>query len=399
MNNRSIDTPLLGVPGRGETEQSGMASSTHQRCELHTLYISGKWNTYYRKLLASFFCLLTFLFCIASLTAQEDESDDAGRDKVVVTTGGRQSTRETITGEILEYDGEKLRIRTKSRPEPREFSSADVVEVLTRQVALHSQGMEQFEQKDYAGAAKSLRDAIEAEPRIWVRRQILAGLIRCHLMQGDYRNAATRFATLYRSDPRTQSFPLIPLAWGRQRPDATFRSDAQGWLLNADEYPAIRLLGASILLEDAQLGETAVATLKDLASNKDRKVGVLASCQQWRLRLGTRTAVNLTDLQLWQQRLETLPDDLRAGPHYLLGRAYVSRKEFELAAVHLLWQPLVQPDDHYLAAQAMLEAADALNAIGQVNGAFVLYEEVVERFSTTSAAQEAAGQLKALSKM
>lgn len=350
-------------------------------------------------ILVGLFCLLACLFWIAPLAAQEDESDNAGHDKVVVTTGGRQSTRETVTGEIVEYNGEKLRIRTKSGQEPREFSSADVVEVLTRQVALHSKGMEQFEQRDYTGAAKSLRDAIEAEPRIWVRRQILASLIRCHLMQGDYRNAATRFVTLYRSDPHTRSFPLIPLVWARQRPDATFRSDAQGWLLDADEYPAIRLLGASVLLEDAQLGETALATLKNLASNKDRKVGVLASCQQWRLRLGTRTPVNLTELQIWQQRLETLPEELRSGPHYLLGRAYVSRKEFELAAVHLLWQPLVQPDDHYLAAQAMLEAADALNAIGQLNGAFTLYEEVAERFPTTSAAQEAAGQLKTLSKM
>ena len=125
-------------------------------------------------------------------------------------------------------------------------------------------------------------------------------------------------------------------------------------------------------------------------------MGGLASCQQWRQRLGNRAEINLTELKSWGQTLEKLPEDLRCGPHYLLGKAYASRKEFELAAVHYLWQPLVQPDDHFLAAKAMLDAAEALQAIGQLNGAFRLFEEVSERFPKTPAALEAAAGLKEL---
>lgn len=341
--------------------------------------------------------LAGILFCVisvSSLVAQDDEMPD----KVVVTPGGRVSAKTTLSGEILEYNGETLRIRTKLGEEPREFSAADVVEVLIRQVPLHAKGLELFQEQDYTGAAKALRGAIETEARTWVRRDILGSLVRCHLMQGDYRNAAARFVILYRSDPRTRSFPLIPLIWTRLRPDAVFRVEAQNWLLDEDEHAAIRLLGASALLEDPELGTTAAATLKDLAANRDRRVGVLAGCQLWRLRLAGRTEINLTELKSWGQRLDTLPDTLRTGPHYLLGRAYASRKEFELAAVHFLWQPLVQPDDHFLAAQATLDAADALNAIGQTNAAYRLYEEVAERFPTTPAAQVAAGQMKSLSK-
>jgi tetratricopeptide (TPR) repeat protein len=339
-------------------------------------------------------CLLAGLLWAGPVVAQEDEM----QDKVVLTPGGRLSTKVTLTGEILEYNGEILRIRTKLGEEPKEYSSADVVEVRMRQVPLHAKGMELFQQQDYTGAAKALRAAIETEPRTWVRRDILANLVRCHLMQGDYRNAASRFAILLRSDPQTRSFPLIPLIWSRSRPDSAFRSEAQRWLLDENDLPAIRLLGASALLEDAELGVTATATLKELAANKDRRVGVLAGCQLWRLRLAGRTEINLTELKSWGQRLDSLPEPLRSGPHYLLGRAYASRKEFELAAVHFLWQPLVQPDDHFLASRATLEAADALNAISQLNGAIRLYEEVVERFSGTPAAQEAAGQLKSFQK-
>lgn len=339
--------------------------------------------------------LISGILASAQLLVAQDEP---GPDKVVLAIGGRTSTKTTITGEILEYTGETLRIRVKDGEAPREFSAADVIEVVTRQASAYSKGLALFDQQDYVRAAQSLRSAIESEHRTWVRREILAALVRCHLKQGDYLNAAARFAILYRSDPKTRQLQLLPLIWHTFRPDAAFRSEAEGWMLDEDEHPAIRLIGASALLEDPQLGTTATVALKELAANKDRRLGGLAGSQLWRLRLAMRKEVNLTELKTWMQRLDQLPEELRAGPRFLLGRAYASRKEFELAAVHYLWQPLVQPDDHFLAAQAMLNAADALNSIGQSRQAFQLYEEITVQFPTTTAAQEAAGQIQELTK-
>ncbi len=319
-------------------------------------------------------------------------------DKVIISPGGRASTRVTLKGEILEYTGETLRIRVKAGEAAREYSASDVIEILTPQVSGHQRGLELFAKQDFPAAEKAFRAAFEDESRPWVKREILSYLIRCSLMQGDYVNATMKFATLIRSDPRTHSFPLIPLIWTRLRPDPALRSLGEGWLLDEKQPPAIRLMGASILLDDSVLGATANLALRDLAAQSDRRVGGLAACQQWRSRLGTRKEINLTELKIWEQKLDSLPEELRAGPHYLMGRAYVSRREYELGAVHLLWTPLVQPEDHYLAAQATLEAGDALVTIGQLEAGADLYEEAKSRYAGTPAAQEAADQLQELLK-
>lgn len=359
---------------------------------------TSKRTTAMRRWTARMLVFMVFHACLVATANVVAAQDNEMPDKVVLAVGGRLSTKTTLSGEILEYNGDILRIRTNLGQEPKEYSAADVVEVVTQQAVMHTKGLEQFRQGDYSESAKSLRAAIDSEPRTWVRRDILAALVRCHLMAGDYRNAANRFAILLRSDPKTRSFPLIPLIWSRTTPDPAFRTEAQNWLLDEEEPAGVRLMAASALLDDPQHRTSATIVLKDLAANKDRRVGALAGCQLWRLRLANPAEINLTELKSWSQRLESLPEELRTGPHYLLGRAYASRREFELAALHLLWQPLVQPDDHFLAAQAMLDAADALAKIGQLNGAFRLYEEIVDRFASTPAAQEAAGQIKELSK-
>ncbi len=319
-------------------------------------------------------------------------------DKVIISPGGRASTRVTLTGEILEYTGETLRIRVKAGEAAKEFPASDVIEILTPQISGHQRGLELFGKQDFPAAEKAFQAAFEEESRTWVKREILTYLIRCALMQGDYVNATNKFATLVRSDPRTHSFPLIPLIWARLRPDPALRSQGEAWLLDDKQPAAIRLMGASILLDDRLLGDTANLALRNLAAHSDRRVGVLAACQQWRIRLGTGKEINLTELKIWEQKLALLPEELRGGPYYLMGRAYVSRREFELGAVHLLWTPLVQPEDHFLAAQATLEAADALVTIGQLEAGANLYEETTSRFSGTPSAQEAAAQLQELLK-
>lgn len=329
--------------------------------------------------------------------ASSQESADP-RDKVILNPGGRASTRVTLTGEILEYTGETLRIRLKLGEAAKEFPASDVVEILTPQVSGHQRGLDLFAKRDFAGAYKAFLAAFEDEQRAWVKREILTHVVRCALMEGDYVNATSKFAILIRSDPRTHSFGLIPLIWSNLPPNPALKAQAEGWLLDDKQAPAVRLMGASILLDDAQFGTTAGVMLRDLAAHSDRRIGVLAACQQWRTRLASRKEINLTELKIWEQKLETLPEELRAGPHFLLGRAYISRREFELGAVHLLWLPLIQPDDHYLAGRATLEAADALVTIGQLEAAARLYEETTAKFAGTPAAQEAAGQLAELLK-
>ncbi len=338
---------------------------------------------------------LAFSLGTTAICAQ-DQSETP--DKVILSPGGRASTRVTLQGEILEFTGETLRMRLKLGEPAKEFPAADVVEIVTPQVAGHQKGLELFLKKDFPGAAKAFRTAFEDEQRAWVKREILGYLVRCALMEGDYVNATSKFSILVRSDPKTHSFALIPLIWTRQSPNPALKSQGESWLLDEKQPAAVRLMGASILLDDPQFGTTASVALRDLAANSDRRIGALESCQKWRIRLATRKEINPTELKVWEQKLESLPEELRAGPHFLMGRAYASRREFELAAVHLLWTPLVQPDDHFLAARATLEAADSLATIGQLEAAARLYEETSEKYADTPTAQESASQLKELLK-
>ena len=87
--------------------------------------------------------------------------------------------------------------------------------------------------------------------------------------------------------------------------------------------------------------------------------------------------------------IDELPSDLRAGPCYLLGRAYALRHDHELAAATLLWLPLVDDHDYRLAARACLEAGLSLGQIGQHAEAFALFHEVTRRFAGTAFADQA----------
>lgn len=338
--------------------------------------------------------MLTSLLNLTRDLPAQDEIDLP--DRVVINPGGRVSSRITLQGEILEYTGDVLSIRMKPGERPREFSAADVVEIQSPQIKEHDQGVQYFKAGNWDPAETELRTALKVEGRAWVRRQILTYLIRVAFVKGDLQNASLRFSVLVKSDPSTPSFALIPLIWGRTSPNSSTKAQAEIWLLDETQLPAIRLVGASLLLEDSKFAETAALVLRDLAVNRDQRVAGLAASQLWRMKLSTPREINLIELKNWEQRLQKIPENLRGGPHFLMGRAYASRREYELAAVHYLWLPIVQPDDFHLAAEATFQAADALSKIGQLNQAVRLYEEILEKYPKTIAFQTANERLAEL---
>jgi len=199
---------------------------------------------------------------------------------------------------------------------------------------------------------------------------------------------------LWQSDPQTWHIKLVPLAWSPHNLDAGLRSEAVGWISLGNEMS--QLLGASHLLNDASKALLAERELRDLATSTNRQIRLLARAQLWRLRLREGN-VSPAELRRWQSRIADLPEGIRGGPYYLLGRGHLSRKEYDRAAMALLWVPLVYDHDVFLAARACLEAADSLNNIGQSNESVALYREVTTRFAGTPYADEAAGVLTAIS--
>jgi tetratricopeptide (TPR) repeat protein len=246
--------------------------------------------------------------------------------------------------------------------------------------------MKQFAEGKIAEAAKSFRSAHSEEPRAWVRREILAELIRCELRAGDVVSAVSAFEGLIKSDRTTRHFHLIPLCWTDEKPSPEYSSAALVW--RRSDNAAIRLVGASALLETESYRKDALDLMKRLAVDRDRRIPLLAEAQLWRSRL-SQGPITAHDVSRWQRRIDGMPEELRGGPYFVLGRAQQQRNQHEAAARSYLWLPLVYSDNHFLAGLACLKSAEALARIGQINEALTLYREAAARFADTPHAAHA----------
>jgi tetratricopeptide (TPR) repeat protein len=327
---------------------------------------------------------------LASTIALLTIATGQAQDKVILQRTSL-SARVTVSGTVENYTGTEISIRTDNDDAPKTFPSADVIEIQTAQTDSHTRGLKLLAEGQVEQAIRDLDVAVKMEPRTWVRREILAALVRCALRRGDYSAAGTRFLAILKSDPTTRHFRVIPLVWAPETISPDARREALAWINGRVE--AGRLIGASLLYDDRETRKEARSVLKELSSSADDRVRVLAQMQARREEALVGTLGKMQTAQ-WQQRIDEMPEELRAGPYFLLGRVYAAQHDYELAAATLLWLPLVDDHDFRLASRACLEAGVALDKIGQHAEARTLYREVTVRFADTPFADEAADLLK-----
>jgi tetratricopeptide (TPR) repeat protein len=258
--------------------------------------------------------------------------------------------------------------------------------VETPQSEPHRQGLQLLAAGQIEDADHLLREALNRETREWVRREILADLVRASLWKGDYAGASVRFGLLYSSDPLTRHFGLIPAAWSEKTVDDGQRRAASS--LVVESSPVSQLVGASILLVGSDHEELAKDTLKALAGGNDRNIRQLAEAQLWRLNVRDQN-VAAYELERWQRHVESLSENMRGGPYYVLGRGYRSKLLRDQAALAMLRLPILYPHDRPLAARASIEAGEILQSQGRTSEAISALREAVVRFPETIAAQEA----------
>ncbi|MBI1314161.1 hypothetical protein GC176_22935 [bacterium] len=238
-----------------------------------------------------------------------------------------------------------------------------------------------------------LKKAVDAEPRRWARREILALLTGCSLRREDFATAGSRFRQIYESDPDTRHFNLAPLTWRDQTVDALNRSTAAAWLDDSDSLS--RLLGASLLLYDPEYGHRARDTMRELNRLPDTRIRLTAQWQERRLLISSRN-VSEFDVSHWAANVERLEPPLRAGPVFLLAQARLIRQEYDLAAADFLKLPIVYDSDHPLIARASFEAGRALLRNGLRVEAARLFQETAARYPWSIAAQDAQASLTEL---
>ena len=303
---------------------------------------------------------------------------------MVVLQGTTASSRVTLQCEVTDYTGEAIELRTSTSKEDRRFPADQVISVKTPRMATHDRGLEHLEKGEYDQAEASLTQALTDEARRWVRREILADLVRCSLRQSRYAAAGSQFRRLYLADVTTRHIRLIPLAWDDTPVDDETRITAAAWL--DDQEAAMRLIGASLLLTDPRYGEAAQDQLRALAQEPGQRIRLLAGWQVWRLK---QRAGEVSDLELARREtlVEELEKELRPGPWYLIAKAHVIRQEYDLASAAFLRLPILHDSDHPMTPQAMFNAARALEQIGFRRQALQLDQEVIDRYAWSPAAK------------
>ena len=313
----------------------------------------------------------------------------AAEDRIYLTRDG--SNVIPIAGDVIDFTGRAIQYRSQGGGVKSEPTS-NVAKVETSYPEAYARGQKQFDAGQYDLALAEWQEALKAESRTWVQREIRASLIRAAWRRSDWTLAGGQFLEIVASDPQTMHWSVAPLVWVPTKLRESDRAAAKNWLSSSDS--AARLLGASWLLTDAELGESAFDALKELTRDVSRVVADHARAQLWRRRIG----ITLSDSELagWRSHAESLPEKLRGGPTYLIARARQTRSEFDLAAAEYLWVSVVYTQHEPTAARATLDAAENLVKLGRPDQARRLFHETTERFPWSVSAQDASSRLKEL---
>ena len=209
---------------------------------------------------------------------------------------------------------------------------------------------------DYYTAARQA-ESKKQEQRDWVMRHQTSVLVQAYAALGETERACREFFALAESDPETVYIASAPLPWYVDVSQTLmYRQLGEQWLDRPD-YPAAQLLSAGLALATPNRAK-AVAALQGLAKSQNASIAALATAQLWRARLAE---ASLAEAEIWQQQLNAMPEELRSGPHYLLGELFARFERYDDALGHWLHVPIDTPIMRPLATQALDRAIETLD--------------------------------------
>ncbi len=320
----------------------------------------------------------------------------AAQDTVIITSADGK-TPVARQGEIVDYTGRELRLKTLAgREEP--IAAARVIEIKTTWLADHLRGRELRSARKLDAAIAAFQAAKEREKRPWARRQIMAELTDCHAENGRFDQAGDEFLRIAADDSTTQHFAVMPVAWRAFPPDAALESRAAAWLAAGSKNPAAAVLGASWLLSTGRRAE-AIAALQEQSLKRgpqdDQRLAMLAYVQLWRTKLVTAKS---DEVGRWKLSVGGMPAEIQPSGWYVVGDALARLDQAEEAALAYLRVPLVHGQPRVMAADALVAAGEQLEKLARKEQAAGLYREVLADYSTCPAASEAQTRLNRLAK-
>lgn len=314
----------------------------------------------------------------------------AAQETVYLSGSGGGRTK--ITGRVLDYTGRELTLELPTGRR-QSFPAERVLRVETQYGPRQTEADALLAKNHFAEALPLYLEALENEPRGWVRQQIIARIVRCHRALGRQDRAGEAFLLLVRKDPETPYFDCIPLAWMPRQPSPELETAARRWLDRQE--PAAVLLGASHLLTSSSR-PGALERLKRLTTASDRRIALMALAQTWRTEVATATD---EQIDAWGRLIEQMPQPLAAGPYFVLGRARAQHQQWEQAALAQLRVAILYPRQRGLAARSLMDAGRSLERLDRAEQALRLYRELIRGYpEQTRTVAEAQGRLEEIAK-
>jgi hypothetical protein len=270
-----------------------------------------------------------------------------------------------LSGVIEELAGDSVFLRL--RGVLRAIPLKDVRQLRFSRPAGYDEGLRLVQKGEWRVATEHLTAALAVESRPWVLREIRAELAGCHRSLRAWEACIEEVEEIMDTDPDSRHVLMLPLIWD-ERLAVTERYVAAVAELQA-KSAVRRLSAASALLSDPQHGAAAEAVLFDLRKNGRGGVVRIAELQLWRVKLGQRESLRMSDVEQWQERLGEFSRSMRGPGEFLCGRAFRQLGDLDRSAASLLWMPFAAPLDPASCRAALTEAAEVLEESGRTEDA------------------------------
>ena len=285
-------------------------------------------------------------------------------DEVLVTDQRGNSLNRK--GEIVDFKSGILTMKIGARE--LTVASESIRRIEADWLPEHVQADEAYGQFQYERALERYRSAFRRDTRRWVRRKVLARVVRCQTNTGRIGEACQNFARLAADDPHTHYLEMIPLAWDERPTPSKLVQQMLPWLAES-RSTSEQLMAASWLL-NSQHQKAAAGRLRSIGRDPWEPRAKLAVSQLWRVELPTMKAARTS---WWEQHVESMPVKLRAGCYFLLGRSYDQHGTAAQAALAYLRVPAQYPHEQSLSHAALFRCGEALQSTGRTDEAMRCY--------------------------
>lgn len=278
-------------------------------------------------------------------------------------------------GQIDQWIGQTLTL--KSDLGVRNIDNDKIIRVETKWSEDYQAGLQLMAANQFSPAIKRFQTALKSEQRPWAKNVIRAKIVHCATSIESYGLAATRFEEIVKHDPQTRFLNMAPIKWTSTAGSTNLGSLAKEWMDTND--PTLQLIGASWSTTGITKKQ-AVSKLEQLTKDFDPKIAGLAAAQLWKAR-----GLSATEKQIdvWIKKLDQLPENLRAGPWFVIAEAQRRAKLNEKAAINFMRVPILYPEQRSLSAAALYQVAGLMHNTNRLSEEAILKNELKENFGDT----------------